>query len=106
MNNMYTNIKPISQKPSWISDAGSGKGYVVLSCTSSPSSNQLMSESLNATDMKSIVHRADWHFLRSLQSTLVSIGVLANWHSENEAGMRDVGNISIIGMDVDVSAIL
>jgi len=83
MNNMYTNIKPIKPKTFMEAVAGSGKGYVVLSYTSSPSSNQLMSESLNATDMKSIVHRAD-----ALSKTLVSIGVLANWHSENEVGMK------------------
>ena len=59
MNNIYTNIKPIKPKTFMEAVAGSGKGYVVLSYTSSPSSNQLMSESLNATDMKSIVHRAD-----------------------------------------------
>ena len=87
MNNVYTNIKPIKPKTFMEAVAGSGKGYVVLSYTSSPSSNQLMSESLNATDMKSIVHR-QMHFPRSLRSTLVSIGVLVNWHSENEVGMK------------------
>ena len=59
MSNIYTNIKPIKPKTFMESVAGSGKGYVVLSYTSDPSSTLWMSESLNAASIDSIVDRAD-----------------------------------------------
>jgi hypothetical protein len=102
MNNIYTNIKPIKPKTFMEAVAGSGKGYVVLSYTSSPSSNQLMSESLNATDMKSIVHRAD--ALSKKSPVYFGINRRARQLAFGErGGNEEVGNISIIGMDIDVS---
>ena len=102
MNNIYTNIKPIKPKTFMEAVAGSGSGYVVLSYASNPSSSKLMSESLDAGKMESVVDRAD----ELSKKSAVYFGI--NRRSRKLAfgergGNEEVGNISIIGMDIDVS---
>jgi hypothetical protein len=102
MNNLYANIKPIKPKTFLEAVAGSGNGFVVLSYTSDPSSTKLLSESLNAASMDAIVNRAETlskkspvYFGINRRATQLALG--------ERGGNEEVGNISIIGMDIDVS---
>ena len=102
MNNIYTNIKPIKPKTFMEAVAGTGSGYVVLSYASNPSSSKLMSESLDATKMESVVDRAD----ALSKKSAVYFGINRRTHKlafGERGGNEEVGNISIIGMDIDVS---
>jgi len=82
--------------------AGSGDGYVVLSYTSDPSSNKLMSESLNATSMDLIINRAN--ALSKKSPVYFGVNRRARKLALGErGGNEEVGSISIIGMDIDVS---
>ena len=99
MNNIYTNIKPIKPKTFMEAVAGSGIGYVVLSYASNPSSKKLMSESLDATKMDSVVDRA----VALSKKSPVYFGINRRSHKlafGERGGNEEVGNISIIGMDI------
>ena len=99
MNNIYTNIRPIKPKTFMEAVAGSGNGYVVLSYTSDPSSTIWMSESLNAASMDAIVNRAD--ALSKKSPVYFGINRRAQQLAFGErGGNEEVGNISIIGMDI------
>lgn len=102
MNNSFSNIKTIAPKSFIESVAGSGRGYVTLSYTQDPNTKFLKSECFPASDRDLILDRAaslskksQVYFGINRRSHLLSIG--------ERGGNRDVGNISIIGMDIDVS---
>jgi hypothetical protein len=102
MNNIYNNIKPIKPKTFMEAVAGSGTGYVVLSYTSSPHSNKLMSESLPASNTALIIDRAD--ALSKKSPVYFGINRRGRQLAFGErGGNKEVGSISIIGMDIDVS---
>ena len=102
MNNSFSNIKTIAPKSFIESVAGSGRGYVTLSYTQDPKTKFLKSECFPASDRDLILDRAaslskksQVYFGINRRSHLLSIG--------ERGGNGDVGNISIIGMDIDVS---
>ena len=102
MNNSFSNIKTIAPKSFIESVAGSGRGYVTLSYTQDPKTKFLKSECFPATDRDLILDRAaslskksQVYFGINRRSHLLSVG--------ERGGNGDVGNISIIGMDIDVS---
>lgn len=102
MNNSFSNIKTIAPKSFIESVAGSGRGYVTLSYTQDPKTKFLKSECFPASDRDLILDRAaslskksQVYFGINRRSHVLSIG------ERGENG--DVGNISIIGMDIDVS---
>jgi hypothetical protein len=103
MNNSYANIKPIQPKSFLDSVMGSGSGYVVISHTPDPKTKFLKSECLSATNMDLIVHRTKE--LSKKSQVYFGINRRARRLAPGERGGNDdVGNISIIGMDIDVSS--
>ena len=102
MNNSFSNIKTIAPKSFIESVAGSGRGFVTLSYTQDPKTKFLKSECFPASDRDLILDRAaslskksQVYFGINRRSHLLSLG--------ERGGNGDVGNISIIGMDIDVS---
>jgi len=102
MNSSFSNIKTIAPKSFIDSVAGSGRGYVTLSYTQDPKTKFLKSECYPASDRDLILDRAaslsqksQVYFGINRRSQLLSKG--------ERGGNGDVGNISIIGMDIDVS---
>lgn len=102
MNNAYTNIKPIKPKTFMEAVAGSGSGYVVLSYTQDPTSSKLYSESHTASNIESVINRADAlsgnspvYFGINRRSKKLPLG--------ERGGNAEIGNMSMIGMDIDVS---
>lgn len=102
MNNLYTNIKPIKPKSFMDSVVGSGHGYVVLSHTTDPQTQFLKSECIPADRLDLLTNRS-----RELgKNSQVYFGVNRRSHAlpnGERGGNGDVGNISMIWMDIDVS---
>jgi len=102
MNNSFSNIKTIAPKSFIESVAGSGRGFVTLSYTQDPKTKFLKSECFPASDRDLILDRA-----ASLsKKSQVYFGINRRSHSLSlgeRGGNGDIGNISIIGMDIDVS---
>jgi hypothetical protein len=102
MNNSFSNIKTIAPKSFIESVAGSGRGYVTLSYTQDPKTKFLKSECFPASDRDLILDRA----ATLSEKSQVYFGINRRSHSlaiGERGGNGDVGNISIIGMDIDVS---
>ena len=81
---------------------GNGSGYFVLSYTDHPKMENLKSEYFDATDIDAIASRAS----QLSESTQVYFGIgrrSQKLTDGSRGGNANVGNISIIGMDVDVS---
>ena len=81
---------------------GNGSGYFVLSYTDHPKMENLKSEYFDATDIDAIATRAS----QLSESTQVYFGIgrrSQKLTDGSRGGNANVGNISIIGMDVDVS---
>ena len=99
--NITSNLQDISR--SFLKAAlGNGSGYFVLSHTDHPKMENLKSEFFNAIDIDAIITRA----AQLSENTQVYFGIGRRSQILTDGGRggnADVGNISIIGMDVDVS---
>lgn len=102
MSNNFKSVKPIKPQSFLDSVAGSGKGYVTLSYTQDPKTKFLKSESYPAVDSALILDRAtalsktaQVYFGINRRSRALALG--------ERGGNADISNISMIGMDIDVS---